>query len=196
MLSVIFIEFHMWALYAECRYAEYRYAECRGALTFLEINATYSRSHDTNTIKISATGTGNGYVNATDICSTNIIITLVPHALGPMAIALLTLATKTLAPSFLVPLTLIPTTFVPMTIVRLQRSSAFIESFLALFCHLVLTRLRYPPAKMPNVVQPFAVWSNVGAPQSFWEKNELKRMTKVSFERPCSLKLYELRPAL
>jgi hypothetical protein len=136
-------------------------------LHFLKINATYSRSHDTNTTKISATDTGNGYVNATDICSTNIIITLVSHALVPMAIVPLALATKTLAPSFLVPLTLIPTTFVPMTIVRLQRSSTFIESFLALFCHLVLTRLRYPHAKMPNVVQPFAVWSNVGAPQSF-----------------------------
>jgi hypothetical protein len=31
MLSVIYAECHMQALYAECRYAEYLYAECRGA---------------------------------------------------------------------------------------------------------------------------------------------------------------------
>jgi hypothetical protein len=31
MLSVIYAECHIQALYAECRYAEYHYAECRYA---------------------------------------------------------------------------------------------------------------------------------------------------------------------
>ncbi len=51
MLSVIYSEFHMWALYAECHYAERRYAECHGAFATIndkvmnKLSWPYSETH-------------------------------------------------------------------------------------------------------------------------------------------------------
>ncbi len=48
MLSVIYAEYHNYALYAHCRYAECHYAECRGAKNKIEwkwLIATYTLAY-------------------------------------------------------------------------------------------------------------------------------------------------------
>jgi hypothetical protein len=47
MLSVIYAECHIQALYFECRYAECQYAECRGALTLVTSPAALTQGLNT-----------------------------------------------------------------------------------------------------------------------------------------------------